>query len=89
MGVKSRIGARVRHVIALAVEPRFEALDARLGRIEDSQKAPDVGYPSTRVEHDLFALRQQMDEALDVLRSLHARVRALEEAVDRFPPRPS
>jgi hypothetical protein len=43
----------------------------------------DAGYPSTRVEHDLFALRQQMDEVLDVLHAQHARIRALEEALEQ------
>ena len=89
MGVKSRWAARVRQFIASAVEPRFAALDARLARMDDAAHPPDAGYPSSRVEHDLFALRQQMDEVLDLLRSLHARVRAFEESVDRSPPRPS
>ena len=86
MSAKSRSGERLRRLIASAVEPRFEALDARLDRIEAGIRAADVGYPSTRVELDLFALRQQMDEVLDLLRAQHARIRALEEALEQSRP---
>jgi hypothetical protein len=69
--------------VAFAVEPRFEALDARFDRIEAAVSVADSGYPSTRVEYDLFALRQQMEEVLDLLRAQHARIRALEEALEQ------
>ena len=85
MGARSRLGARLRALIASVVEPRFETTDAHLTAIEARLSAVDVGYPSTRVEHDLFALRQQMDEVLDLLRVQHTRIRALEEALHRDP----
>jgi len=83
MGAKSEVGAQVRRVVASAVEPRFQALDARLDRLEASLGGVADGYPSTRVEEDLFALRQQMGEVLDLLRAQHARIRALEEALEQ------
>ncbi len=83
MGARSDVGAQVRRVVASAVEPRFQGLDERLDRLEASLGGTAAGYPSTPVEEDLFALRQQMDEVLDLLRAQHARIRALEEALEQ------
>jgi FkbM family methyltransferase len=62
------VGERARRLVAFAVAPRFDALEARLTNLEAGM---------ARLQVETAALRQQVDEALDFLRVQHDATRAI------------
>ena len=83
MNPKRAAAARMRQLVTFAVAPRFDDVERRIDALTEQLRDP--GYPTTRVEIDLFVLRQQMEECLDLLRIQHERVRDLCDRLEADP----
>ena len=75
--VRATLAVPARQVVAGATDPRFDAVEAELGRILSRLDA--LHQLALRNESELLALRQQADETLAYLRVQHDIVRDLLE----------
>ena len=75
--VRAKLAVPARQVVAGATDPRFDAVEAELGRILSRLDA--LHQLVLRNESELLALRQQADETLAYLRVQHDIVRDLLE----------
>jgi hypothetical protein len=75
--IRTTLGLPARRVVASATDPRFDVVEAELGRILSRLDALD--QLAARNEGELLALRQQADETLAYLRVQHDIVRDLLE----------
>ncbi len=75
--VRATLADPARQVVAGATDPRFDAVEAELGRIHS--RLDSLHELVMRNESELLALRQQADETLAYLRVQHDIVRDLLE----------